>query len=94
LVKYFLGNVETFCHLSLTAMGATPQGGWSSELVQEDCVHTLVVVSTDEGVTGVGGVFTNSDLVRAALAVLEPLYRDENALEPERVSETQQNGQR
>jgi len=26
-------------------------------------------------------------LVRAALAVLEPLYRDENALEPERVSE-------
>ena len=67
--------------------GATPQGGWSRELVQEDCVHTLVVVYTDEGVTGVGSVFTNSDLVHAALAVLEPLYRDENALEPERVSE-------
>ncbi len=67
--------------------GATPQGGWSSELVQEDCIHTLVVVYTDEGVTGVGSVFTNSDLVHAALAVLEPLYRDENALEPERVSE-------
>ena len=27
--------------------GATPQGGWSSELVQEDCVHTLVAVFTD-----------------------------------------------
>jgi hypothetical protein len=74
--------------------GATPRGEWSTELVQEDSVHTLVVVFTDEGVTGVGGVFTNSDLVRAALAVMEPLYRDENALEPERVSETQQNGQR
>ncbi len=67
--------------------GATPQGGWSSELVQEDCIHTLMVVLTEEDVTGVGSVFTNSDLVNAALAVLEPLYRDENALEPERVSE-------
>ena len=54
---------------------------------RQDCVHTLVVVFTDEGVTGVGSVFTNSDLVQAALAVLEPLYRNENALEPERVSE-------
>ena len=56
--------------------GATPQGGWSSELVQEDCIHTLVVVLTDEDVTGVGSVFTNSDLVHAALAVLEPLLGD------------------
>jgi L-alanine-DL-glutamate epimerase-like enolase superfamily enzyme len=67
--------------------GATPLGGWSSELEQQDCVHTLVVVLTDAGVTGVGSAFTNADLVQAALAVLEPLYRDENALEPERVSE-------
>lgn len=67
--------------------GATPLGGWSSELAHQDCVHTLVVVNTDEGVNGVGSVFTNSDLVQAALAILEPLYRNENALEPERVSE-------
>jgi len=67
--------------------GATPQGGWSSEPQPQDCIHTLVVVFTDEDVTGVGSVFTNSDLVNAALAVLEPLYRNENALEPERVSE-------
>ena len=67
--------------------GATPQGGWSSELVEENCVHTLIAVFTDEGEIGVGSVFTNADLVRAALAVLEPLYRNEIALEPERVSE-------
>lgn len=67
--------------------GATPEGGWSNELRPEDCVHTLIVVDTDEGVTGLGSVFTNDGLVRAALAVLEPLYRGENALEPERVSE-------
>lgn len=67
--------------------GATPEGGWSSELRPEDSVHTLVIVQTDEGVSGTGSVFTNAGLVRAALAVMEPLYRGENALEPERVSE-------
>ncbi|MGI8476568.1 MAG: mandelate racemase/muconate lactonizing enzyme family protein [Thermomicrobiales bacterium] len=67
--------------------GATPEGGWSSELRPEDGVHTLVAVLTDEGLTGFGGVFTNAGLVHAALNVLEPLYRGENALEPERVGE-------
>jgi len=67
--------------------GATPEGGWNEELQQEDCVHTLVAVITDEGPVGLGSVFTSDELVRAALHLLEPLYRDENALEPERVSE-------
>ena len=67
--------------------GATPEGGWSNELKPEDCVHTLIVVSTDEGLYGVGSVFTNDRLVQAALDVLEPLYRGESAIEPERVSE-------
>lgn len=66
---------------------ATPEGGWSNELRPDDCVHTLVAVLTDEGVTGHGSVFTNDALVKAALNVLEPLYVGENALEPERVSE-------
>jgi L-alanine-DL-glutamate epimerase-like enolase superfamily enzyme len=67
--------------------GATPEGGWTNELRPEDCVHTLIAVHTDEGPVGLGSVFSNDQLVRAALNVLEPLYRDENALEPERVSE-------
>jgi D-galactarolactone cycloisomerase len=67
--------------------GASPEGGWTDEILPDDCVHTLVAVHTDEGVTGYGSVFTNDRLVKAALAVLEPLYRGENALEPERVSE-------
>jgi L-alanine-DL-glutamate epimerase-like enolase superfamily enzyme len=67
--------------------GATPEGGWTTELQPEDSVHTLIVVLTDEGVTGFGSVFTNVDLVRAALRVMEPLWKGENALEPERVSE-------
>lgn len=67
--------------------GATPEGGWSNELRPEDCVHTLVVVHTECGRIGLGSVFTNDALVRAALAILEPLYRGERADEPERVSE-------
>jgi len=73
--------------LAVGLRNATPEGGWSEELREDDCIHTLIAVRTDEGLTGFGSVYTNDALVRGALGVLEPLYRDENALEPERVSE-------
>jgi D-galactarolactone cycloisomerase len=72
---------------ALGLRGRTPEGGWSSEIQPEDCVHTIVTVLTDGGLTGWGSVFTSEDLVRASLAVLRPLFLGENALEPERVSE-------
>ncbi|MGI8406600.1 MAG: mandelate racemase/muconate lactonizing enzyme family protein [Thermomicrobiales bacterium] len=68
--------------------GATPEGGWSNELTPETCVHTLIAVTTDSGLTGWGSVFTSADLVRASLAILAPLCIGKHALEPERVSET------
>ena len=67
--------------------GGTPRGGWASELTPDECVQTLVSVTTDAGLAGWGSVFANDDLVKGALAVMEPLWRSENALEPERVSE-------
>jgi L-alanine-DL-glutamate epimerase-like enolase superfamily enzyme len=67
--------------------GATPEGGWSAELQEDDSVHTLIRVHTDEGITGVGSVFTTGALVQAALEVLAPFYTGERADEPERVSE-------
>ena len=67
--------------------GCTPEGGWANEIRPEDCVHTLVAVYTDEGVTGWGSVFSNDGLVQAALNLLEPLCTGENPQEPERVSE-------
>ncbi len=67
--------------------GATPEGGWSNELRPDDSVHTLVIVRTDDGLTGAGSVFTNAGLVQAALRVLEPLYLGQRADEPERLSE-------
>src|SRR5580693_5988480 len=66
--------------------GATPEGGWSNEIKPGDCIHTLIAVYTDEGVTGWGSAFTNDLLVQGALAVLGPLVLQENPLEPERVS--------
>jgi D-galactarolactone cycloisomerase len=72
---------------ALGLYGATPEGGWSNELNPDDCVHTLIVVLTDEDVIGLGSVFTSDDLVKGALNVLAPLYTGESAIEPERVSE-------
>lgn len=72
---------------ALGLYGATPEGGWSNELQADDCVHTLILVLTDEGLIGLGSVFTSEELVKSSLQVLQPLYIDENALEPERVSE-------
>jgi L-alanine-DL-glutamate epimerase-like enolase superfamily enzyme len=67
--------------------GQSPKGGWSAEIAPQDSVHALIAVHTDAGIVGHGSVFTDGRLVQAALEVLEPLYRHENALEPERVSE-------
>src|SRR5581483_7138411 len=68
-------------------LGESPKGGWSAEIKQEDSIHALIAVHTDAGIIGHGSVFTDGRLVQAGLQVLEPLYRGENALEPERVTE-------
>jgi L-alanine-DL-glutamate epimerase-like enolase superfamily enzyme len=67
--------------------GCTPEGGWSNELQPDDCVHTLIAVVTDTGLSGWGSAYTSEDLVKGALGILRPLFQGENALEPERVSE-------
>lgn len=72
---------------ALPLLGESPKGGWSVEIAPEDTVHALIAVHTDAGITGYGSVFTDGRLVEAGLAVLEPLWRGENALEPERVAE-------
>lgn len=75
-------------HVEIAGLrGATPKGGWSTELEPDNVVHTLLVLKTDEGVVGVGSIFTSDSLVRSSLEVLKPLLIGETALEPERVSE-------
>lgn len=67
--------------------GATPKGGWARELNPDDNVHTLVAVHTDEGVVGIGSVFSSEALVRAALDQLRPLAVGADPREPDRVSQ-------
>lgn len=71
----------------LALFGRSPKGGWSNEIRPEDSIHALIVIETDDGITGVGSVFTDGRLARAGLDVLRPLLIGERADEPARVAE-------
>ncbi len=75
-------NVET-----IPLGGDTVDGGWPQDLEAEEQLHTLVEVTTDEGITGIGSCFTSGKLVAGAVDLLWPLLRNESAVEPERVTE-------
>jgi L-alanine-DL-glutamate epimerase-like enolase superfamily enzyme len=68
-------------------LGGTVDGGWPDGHEPEDDLHTLIEIVTDEGLRGIGSVFTNAALVEAGVETLRPLWEGESALEPERVSE-------
>lgn len=68
--------------------GATVDGGWPQDLEPEENLHTLVEIHTDEGISGVGSVFTSGQLTRGAVQLLEPMLIGQSAVEPERVTET------
>ena len=64
-----------------------PAGGWPQGQLPARNDYTLVEVLTDEGICGLGSVYTSAKLVEASLELLEPLWRGEIAIEPARVSE-------
>ncbi len=68
-------------------LGETPDTGWAQGTDAAENMHTLVLVDTDEGLTGLGSCFTSRALVEGALQLLRPLVIGEIAIEPERVSE-------
>ena len=67
--------------------GGTPDTGWEQGMDEEENLHTLVEVRTDEGTWGIGSCFTSEALVNGALNLLKPYLLDECALEPERLCE-------
>ena len=73
------------CHKLL---GATVDGGWPAGHEPQDDLHTLVEVHTDEGLSGIGSVFTGSALTQAGVDFLEPVWRNAAADQPQRVSES------
>src|SRR5688500_10005596 len=72
----------------LPLVGSTPDGGWTSGFSPDENLHTLVEVVTDEGVTGVGSIYTSAKLVEGALGVLRPFLVGATALGPAVVAET------
>ncbi len=72
----------------LPLRGATPDGGWDeSFLDSENNLHTLLEVVTDEGVTGLGSVFTSAKLIEGALEVVRPFLIGASALDPSATTE-------
>ncbi len=72
----------------LPLRGATPDGGWDEQLLSDETnLHTLVEVITDEGVTGLGSVFTSSTLIEGAIEVLRPFLFGASALDPTATTE-------
>jgi D-galactarolactone cycloisomerase len=67
--------------------GGTVDGGWPGGHEPEDDLHALLEIVTDDGRSGIGSVFTNAALVEAGVKTLRPLWENESAIEPERVSE-------
>lgn len=72
----------------LPLTGGTVDGGWPQGHEAEENLHTLLVLTTDDGVTGVGSCFTSGKLIDGAVQLLWPLLKGESAVEPDRVSET------
>jgi L-alanine-DL-glutamate epimerase-like enolase superfamily enzyme len=72
----------------LPLRGATPDGGWDNRFLdEENNLHTLIELITDEGVTGLGSVFTSAKLVEGAIDVFRPFLIGASALDPAVTSE-------
>ena len=72
----------------LPLRGETPDGGWDEKFLNaENNLHTLVEVITDEGVTGIGSVFTSAKLIDGALDVIRPFLIGASALDPSATTE-------
>ncbi len=72
----------------LPLRGETPDGGWHEKFLdKEKNLHTLVEVISDEGVTGVGSVYTSAQLIRGAIEVMRPFLIGASALDPSATSE-------
>jgi L-alanine-DL-glutamate epimerase-like enolase superfamily enzyme len=67
--------------------GGTVDGGWPDGMKPDEDLNTLVEVMTDQGLSGVGSVYTSKALTQAAVKLLWPILEGERADEPARVTE-------
>lgn len=67
--------------------GATHDHGWPGGTDPNVQYNTLVEVTSEDGLTGIGSCYTTRPLVEGALQLLREHLIGESGLEPERVSE-------
>jgi L-alanine-DL-glutamate epimerase-like enolase superfamily enzyme len=67
--------------------GATQDTGWPGGTDPHLDMNTLVEITSDSGLVGLGSCFTSQTLVEAGLTLLRPLLLGETGFEAERVSE-------
>ncbi len=67
--------------------GGTVDGGWPDGMKPEEDLNTVLEVLTDEGLIGVGSVYTSKALTDAAVRLLRPILIGERIDEPARVTE-------
>ena len=73
----------------LPLIGQTPDGGWDAKFNDPDRnLHTLVEVITDQGITGIGSIYTSLTLVQGAISLVKPFLIGASAIDPAATSET------
>lgn len=60
---------------------------WPARFSQREQTRTLIEVTTDTGLVGLGSVYTSAPLVEGALHLLRPLYEGASAIDPAATSE-------
>ncbi len=60
---------------------------WPARYGDREQTRTLVEVTTDEGLSSIGSVYTSAPLVAGALELLRPLYEGASALDPAATTE-------
>src|SRR6476620_1914444 len=72
---------------SIPLGGATHDHGWPGGTDPNVQYNTLVEVTSEDGIVGIGSCYTTRALVEGSLTLLKEHLLGESALEPERVSE-------
>jgi len=78
--------------IRITAIRSIPLYGpaytdWPSRFSDFEQTRTLIEVTTDQGFTSLGSVYTSAALVDASLQLLRPLYEGASAIDPAATTE-------
>ena len=67
--------------------GKPQRNDWPSRFSADENLHVLIELITDEGVTGLGSVYSTGPLVMQSVELMKPLLIGSSAIDPAAVSE-------